>query len=131
MNKCQTEIQELSKYYNIYLLSNTNRIHYAVFIKEFEEMTGFKSFNELFQKAYLSFNIKCRKPDSKAYLHVLKDAGIDAHETLFIDDSFQNIQPAIDVGLHTHFLDLSKGEDVLDLFEGHQLKSEILEAKSK
>lgn len=124
-------LKELSKCYNIYLLSNTNRIHYEIFIKEFEEMTGFKSFNELFKKAYLSFNIKCRKPDLEAYLHVLKDARIDAHETLFIDDSFQNIQPAIDVGLHTHFLDLSKGEDVLDLFDGHQLKSEILKAKSK
>ncbi len=121
-------LKEISPFYNIYLLSNTNRIHYSIFLQEFTDLTGYKSFNDLFKKAYLSFEIKSRKPDIEPYLHVLKDAEIDPYETLFIDDSPQNIQPAKEVGLHTYFLDLSKGEDVLDLFEGNQLKSEIINA---
>lgn len=121
-------LKELSSSYNIYLLSNTNRIHYAQFIKEFTDLTAFKSFNDLFKKAYLSFNIKSRKPDLEPYMYVIQDAGIMTHETLFIDDSPQNIKPAIELGIHTHFLDVSKGEDVLDLFEGNRLKKGIIKA---
>ena len=71
--------------------------------------------------------MKCRKPDSEFYFKALEDAGLNPTETLFIDDSQQNIQPAGDLGIHTYYLDLSKGEDVLDLFEGDRLKNEILE----
>ncbi len=119
-------LKNISQFYNIYLLSNTNRFHYAVYIEEFKEITGLKSFNELFKKTYLSFNIKSRKPDLEPYLYVLNDAEIAAHETLFIDDSSQNMKSAKDLGIHTYFLDLSKGEDVLDLFVGNQLKEGII-----
>lgn len=112
--------------YNIYLLSNSNRIHYQVFFKEFKALTGLQSFDDLFQKSYFSFDLKCRKPDKEPYLHVLEHAGLKAAETLFIDDSPQNIQPAKDLGMHTYFLDISKGEDVLDLFEGTHFKNKTL-----
>lgn len=119
-------LKNIKPNYNIYLLSNTNRIHYLKFLQEFTDITGHKSFNELFSRAYLSFEIKCRKPDFDPYYYVLEDAGIKAHETLFIDDAPQNIQSADEIGLHTHLLDLSKGEDVLDLFDGNKLKAGIL-----
>ncbi len=115
-------LDDLRSHYDIYLFSNTNRIHYPVFLKEFQDLTGFQSFNNLFRKAYFSFDMKCRKPDLDSYLYVLENAGLNASETLFIDDSQQNIQPAIDLGIHTYYLDLLKGEDVMDIFSGTRLK---------
>ena len=118
-------LDEIRSNYNIYLLSNTNRIHYQIFLKEFQNLTKYNSFDDLFKKAYFSFDLKCRKPDSEPYLKVLDDASLIPEETLFIDDSPQNIQPAKDLGIHTHYLDISKGDEILDLFDGSKLKKNI------
>jgi HAD superfamily hydrolase (TIGR01509 family) len=42
-----------------------------------------------------------RKPEIKAYEHVLNLANINGHETLFIDDNESNILGAQKAGLHT------------------------------
>ncbi len=109
-------LEKIKSNYNIYLLSNSNVIHYNVFLKEFQNITGYDSFDDLFLKAYYSFNIKCRKPDLTSYEYVLKDGSIKAEESLFIDDSIQNIEPAKKTGLSAYYLDLTK-EDMIDLFE--------------
>jgi putative hydrolase of the HAD superfamily len=119
-------IEKIRKNYNIYLLSNSNKIHFGVFLKEFQEMSEYSSFNDIFIKAYFSFNIKCRKPDITSYKYVLKDAALKAKETLFIDDSIQNIELATKLGVQTYFLDLKKGEDLLDLFENGKFKMSLL-----
>ncbi len=118
-------LNQVKDTYNIYLLSNTNNIHYQVFLKEFQDMTGHASFNDLFVKAYFSFEIHCRKPDLAPYEFVISDAKLNPAETLFIDDSYQNIAPAKEVGLKTCFLDLNKGEDLRDLFENGKLKQGV------
>src|SRR3954454_2480826 len=45
-------LREIGKRYKIFLFSNTNKIHYDVFIENFREQTGFEDFNKLFIKAY-------------------------------------------------------------------------------
>ena len=44
-----------------------------------------------------------RKPNCEIFEWVLKDAGILAQETLFIEDSIQHIKSANKVGIQTQF----------------------------
>ena len=90
--------------YRLYLLSNTNSIHHKEFNKIFEDQIGSGSINDYFDKAYYSHEIKHRKPDKEAYEYVLKENNLSASETLFIDDSIQNIDAAKALGLQTIFL---------------------------
>jgi len=90
--------------YNLYLLSNTNQIHYDHFSRTLKEETAYPSLESFFKKAYYSHNIKLRKPDTETYAFVLEDAGIAAAETLFIDDSYTNLPTAQALGIQTHLL---------------------------
>lgn len=93
-------IKRLKTDYNIYLLSNTNAIHQKKFLDEFEKAQGFK-FNTLFEKAYYSHEIKIRKPDEAIFTYVLKDSELKAEESMFIDDSIDNIKAAENLGIQT------------------------------
>ena len=90
--------------FNLYLLSNTNIIHHTQFYQTFTEETGLADFDSLFIKAYYSHAINRRKPYPATYQFVLDDAGLQAGETLFIDDSIVNIEGANEAGLLTHLL---------------------------
>ncbi|MCF7567990.1 HAD family phosphatase [Sabulilitoribacter arenilitoris] len=88
----------LKEKYNIYLLSNTNSIHQKKFLNEVNKENNF-SFNNLFIKAYYSHELGIRKPDEKVFRFVLKDSNLNAEETLFIDDSIDNIRVAEKAGI--------------------------------
>ena len=60
-----------------------------------------KSLDPLFDKVYLSHQIGMRKPNKETFEWVLKDAGILAQETLFIEDSIQHIESAKKLGIQT------------------------------
>ena len=96
-------IEQLSGNYKIFLLSNTNAIHHAAFSKLFESKYN-RSMDAYFTKAYYSHQIGLRKPNQNIFDFVLKDASIKAHETLFIDDSFNNIETAEKLNWETHLL---------------------------
>lgn len=97
-------LKELAKQYDLYLLSNTNEIHLNAFEKLLKMETGMASLDHLFTKAYYSHRINLRKPNDTIFEFVLKDAGIKAEETLFIDDSWNNIEAAKALGFKTHLL---------------------------
>ena len=100
-------IEQLSGKYTIFLLSNTNAIHHAAFSKLFESKYN-RSMDSYFTKAYYSHQIGLRKPNDNIFDFVLEDASIKAHETLFIDDSYNNIETAKSLKWETHLL--QKGE---------------------
>ena len=106
-------ITELRKTRNVYLLSNTNAIHKAAFLEIISAETGVKDFDGCFTKAWYSHKIGMRKPDVATYQYVLKDAGIKAEETMFIDDSYNNVEGALAAGIRTHLLLLN--EQIQDL----------------
>ena len=106
-------LEILKKKYDLYLLSNTNVIHKSAFDKIFTEQTGLPSMDPYFKKAYYSHMIGLRKPNDNIYEYVLQDAGIAAGETLFIDDSANNIEAAAKLGIRTHLL--LPGERIEDL----------------
>ncbi len=97
-------LKELSKEFQIFLLSNTNEIHLAAFDEILKEQTGLQSIDGFFKKAYYSHRVNLRKPNKNIFEFVLQDAGITAEETLFIDDSWNNIETAAAMGFKTHLL---------------------------
>ena len=60
--------------------------------------------DDYFTHAYYSNIVGLRKPDSDIFEFILKDAGLNAAESIFIDDSLNNIDTAKKMGFITHLL---------------------------
>lgn len=97
-------LKPLAATYDLYLLSNTNQVHYEAFTQMLLTQTGYSSLEPFFKKAYFSHQIGRRKPDADAYDFVISDAGILPEETLFIDDTVKNIEAAAALGFQVHLL---------------------------
>ncbi len=97
-------LKNLSSKYNLYLLSNTNEIHYAAFSEMLRRETKFNNLESFFTKTYYSHEVKLRKPDKEIYEYVMRDAKIKPEETLFIDDTYTNFDEAEKLGIKTHLL---------------------------
>ena len=106
-------IQKLSKNYKIFLLSNTNEIHFNAFRKMIGEKRWLK-FSSLFTKMYLSHEIGFRKPNKEAFQIILDENKLKANEVFFIDDSPQHIESAKTIGIQSHYL--LEGEEITTLF---------------
>jgi FMN phosphatase YigB (HAD superfamily) len=94
----------LAQKYPLYLLSNTNSIHLSAINKILLSQTGKATLDAYFTKSYYSHLIGKRKPQPETYQFVLADAGMVAGETLFIDDSINNIEAAAALGIQTYHL---------------------------
>lgn len=92
---------KLREKYVVYLLSNTNLIHWKWACKNAFPYRTFQVEN-FFERTYLSFEMKMSKPDPSIFEHVISDAGIKASETLFIDDSLENCRVAQRLGINTY-----------------------------
>jgi FMN phosphatase YigB (HAD superfamily) len=90
--------------YNLFLLSNTNSIHHKAFKEILNKEVGKHTLDGYFIKSYYSHIMKMRKPYLETYRFVLNDSNLIAGETLFIDDSINNIEAAKEVGIITHHL---------------------------
>lgn len=100
----------------IFLLSNTNEIHFKCFDQLLLDKHG-SQLKDHFNKVYLSHEIGHRKPEPKAWQVILNEQGLAANETLFIDDSPQHIQAAQTLGVQTiHLEDISNLEVCLSPF---------------
>ncbi|MCF8332699.1 MAG: HAD family phosphatase [Bacteroidales bacterium] len=95
-------LEKLSSRFNLYLLSNTNIIHYEKYTGDFKRQHG-KSLHSLFIKAYFSHEIKMRKPYPDIFNYVIKDAGLEKEKSMFIDDAEKNIEAARKVGLKVFY----------------------------
>lgn len=108
-------LKELSNTRRIFLLSNTNEIHYDAYSEMLREKFGLKDLSELFEAAYFSHQIGMRKPDLETFNHLIQENGLDPKKTLFIDDSIQNIEGAKAAGISSYHLN---NGDIIDLFAG-------------
>lgn len=106
---------KLKNNFNIFLLSNTNSIHQEKFIGEVNKRNNI-SFNELFQKTYYSHEIGLRKPEKDVFNFMLEDSSLIPEETLFIDDSIENIDEAKNIGIQIYHI--SKKQSLESLFTG-------------
>jgi len=92
-------ILSLSKTHNVYLLSNTCHIHYEFYNNLIRKEFGLNGLTDLFKKMFLSFEMGLRKPDVNIYRTLLEEAGIDAADSVFIDDSEPNVRGAQMAGI--------------------------------
>ncbi len=110
-------IKVLSKKYRVFLLSNTNAIHYKKYNADFNNQFGI-NLDDLFEKAYFSHRLGMRKPDPDIFEHVLNDSDLNPFETLFIDDLDKNIDVAGRMGINTIWINVAKGEDFIQKLNG-------------
>ena len=97
-------LKRLKQQYRLFLLSNSNQIHYEYFMPHFEEKFGFPM-SDLFEKLWFSHQLYMIKPDLEIYAHVLKDGDLNAAETLFIDDTLINVEAARSIGMKAWHLE--------------------------
>lgn len=80
--------------YKIYFLSNFHLL-------AFEDVTKRYNFFEMFDGGVVSYNEKLIKPDIHIYDKLVRTYGISPHESIFIDDTKENIEGAEDLGFKT------------------------------
>ena len=107
-------ILELRGKYMVYLLSNTNSIHWDYVCNNAFNYRGFRV-NDYFEETFLSFEVHLAKPDKAIFEKVLHEANLLPEETLFIDDSEANCKAAEELGIHAHHYHI--GEDLSKIFE--------------
>lgn len=105
-------LESLSDKYRIFILSNTNSIHEECFERM---LPGHEKLSDIFEKAYYSHRIGCRKPDPEAFKVVLEGSGLKPGETLFVDDLELNIEAAKKLNLHT--LHVMQNMEIADIFK--------------
>lgn len=107
-------ILDLRSKYKVYLLSNTNAIHWDYVCKHAFDYQGLRV-EDYFDETFLSFEMHLGKPDKAIFEKMLQDANLLPEETLFIDDSEANCKAATEVGIHAHHYHI--GTDLSQIFE--------------
>lgn len=116
-------IEKVKKHYKIFLMSNSNVIHYDLYVRDLQLRFGYNEFDELFNKSYFSFAEHLEKPDPRFFELILDHEGLLPEETLFIDDTEKNIKVAKSLGINTYHI--SREELVRNLFDNGVLKQGV------
>lgn len=103
---------ELRKHHHLFLLSNTNAIHWTKAVADYFPYDG-KNIGDYFERVFLSYEMHMVKPSPDIFVAMLRQAGIEAADTLFIDDSPANCNAAETLGIRT--LRVSNGDEWLSL----------------
>ena len=90
---------KLREKYVVYLLSNTNEIHWKWSCKHAFHYKAFRV-EDYFEKIFLSYEMKMVKPDVAIFEKLLEET--DPKETFFIDDSTENCRVAETLGISTY-----------------------------
>lgn len=108
------------KGYPLYLLSNNNPIAWKRSQELLREATGIPA-EQLFERLFLSYEMKQSKPGKAIFEKMLAQAGIHPAETLFIDDAAANIETAKEMGFITllYHPDDSLPDKVKEVLERH------------
>lgn len=91
---------ELKQHYRLFLLSNTNAVHWEEGRKRFD-YRGYRT-EDYFDQIFLSHEIHELKPSAEAFLKVARLAGINPEETLFVDDLEVSCKAAEALGFRTY-----------------------------
>jgi|UniRef100_A0A7V6A460 HAD superfamily hydrolase (TIGR01509 family) len=85
-------VGRLAARYPLYLLSNTNALHFAYIRKNY-------AFLDLFQSLVLSFEVGSRKPEAAIYQILIARTGRPASQCLYVDDKLPFVVAAREQGL--------------------------------
>lgn len=78
--------------YPIFLLSNTNELHFSYIMERYPII-------HYFDEWILSFEVGAKKPHEKIYDVIFEKRSIERHEVLYIDDIPEYIKAAADYGI--------------------------------
>ncbi len=87
-------LAKLKRRYPLYLISNTNAMHFNYIKKKFRILRHFK-------KTFPSHEVGHRKPEPEIYQKVLAKIRLKPEETVFIDDVTKFVKGARAVGMHS------------------------------
>ncbi|MFW5805963.1 MAG: HAD family hydrolase [Bacteroidales bacterium] len=105
-------LKTLSKTYRLFLLSNTNSIHYKCYNEQVKQRFCPDGIQAYFERIFLSHQMGMRKPDPDIFLAMAKETATVAEQTLFIDDNADNVHTARSLGYHIlHLCDGMKVEE--------------------
>lgn len=97
----------LKKNYQIYLLSNTNEIHFEWACHKF-------SILEIPEEYILSYKLGFRKPDKRIFYEAISKAGVNPGNCIYIDDIKEYVEVAKSIGITgIHFSSREKLEEAL------------------
>ncbi len=98
--------RELKEKYNVFVLSNTDEIHFTSIWEDYPELHFFE------RNLMLSYELDSVKPQKEIYERSLKMFDLKPEDCLFIDDKPENIQGAREMGiagiLYTNFEETKK-----------------------
>jgi FMN phosphatase YigB (HAD superfamily) len=114
-------MHEISPNYRLFLLSNTNSIHFETYTRAFRESHKVEM-ESLFERLFLSYELGSHKPDPEIYIRVMQLGSFNPAETLFIDDSLTNAEAAAKAGWVAFHL--KEGMEVTELFKNGKLRTE-------
>ena len=86
--------------HHLFLLSNTFDMHWDYCVKHLFNYQGY-SVDDYFDQVFLSQRMHLQKPDAEIFRQALAQAGLQAADTLFIDDLESNCQAAERLGITT------------------------------
>lgn len=101
-------LQTLRSNYRLSVLSNTNPFIQSWALTDNFTSCG-KSLADYFDNLFFSYRMHCSKPGEEIYRKMLRLGGMNACETLFVDDGAKNIETAARVGIKT--LKVENGTD--------------------
>ena len=93
-----------SRGYRVFLLSNTNAIHWEVIKEKLRAAEG-RELVDYFDGVYLSFEMHACKPDAAIFEQLLDAERIDAVEAMFFDDSRENCAAAASLGIAAYVME--------------------------
>ena len=79
--------------FRVVMLSNTNPIHFPWCVETKFRYNGYH-LSDFFDTCYLSYELKCSKPDALIFEKLLEHESVDPQKCLFFDDGVQNIATA-------------------------------------
>jgi putative hydrolase of the HAD superfamily len=94
-------LERLKETHNVFLLSNTSNIHVNYINNIVIKRVTQKSLDDFFHRSFYSYRMKMRKPDAEIFQHILDEANLIPHETLFLDDNQANVESASKLGIKT------------------------------
>lgn len=86
-------LKKLKKHYPLYMISNTNDLHFEYIKKNFNITKHFTGF-------FPSHEVGHRKPNPAMFQHVLKEIKLKPEETVFIDDTREFVESAKKIGIN-------------------------------
>ena len=107
-------LQWLQLRYRTFVLSNTNPIHFREVNRILHRDTGVPTLDVLFEKVYLSYEMKKMKPSPGIYQELLNDSNLLPEETVFLDDNLDNLAAAQQLGIQT--VHIAEPVTILDYF---------------